>query len=60
MEKRLLTVPELSEYAGIPSATIYSMVCLEKIPAQCIRRIGRSLKFEKSEIDAWISGQNGA
>ena len=57
-EKRLLSVPELSRYLSMPPATIYTYVSTGKIPANCIRRIGRSLKFEKVAVDGWVSGGN--
>ncbi len=60
MEKRLLTVKELSEYLAMPVPTIYTYVSTGKIPSGCIRRIGRALKFEKGSVDAWVSGQAAA
>lgn len=56
MEKRLMNVPELSEYLSLPKASIYTMVSLKKIPG--VVRIGRALRFEKSAVDDWISGGN--
>ncbi len=58
MEKRLMNVRELSEYASIPVASLYTYVSIGKIPASCVCRIGRALKFEKAAIDQWISGLN--
>ena len=55
MEKKLLNVDELCTYLAIPKGTVYSWVSLNRIPSECIRKIGRSLKFEKTEIDAWIN-----
>lgn len=56
MEKRLFDVKGLSAYLAMPPASIYTYVSTGKIPAVCIRRIGRALKFEKAAIDAWVSG----
>ena len=56
IEKRLLNVKELSSYLSMPTATIYTYISTGKIPGGCIRRIGRSLKFEKTAVDGWISG----
>lgn len=53
--KRLMSVDELSRYLAMPRATIYTYVSLKKIPAECIRRIGRSLRFEVAAVDAWVS-----
>ena len=55
MEQRLLNVKELSAYLSVPVATIYTYVSTGKIPAGCIRRIGRALKFERIAVDEWIS-----
>ena len=55
MEKRLLNVKELSEYIAMPVATIYTYASTGKIPSECIKRIGRALKFEIEAVDRWIS-----
>ena len=56
MEKRLLTVRELSEYLSTPTGCIYVMVHLRKIPPECVVKLGKSLRFEKIGIDKWITG----
>lgn len=56
MEKRLLTVKELSEYLGTPKGSIYVMVHLRKIPMDCVVKLGKALRFEKAGIDKWITG----
>ena len=56
MEKRLMNVKELCQYLAIPKATLYTYVSTGKVPSNCVKRIGRSLKFEKVEIDEWING----
>jgi excisionase family DNA binding protein len=55
MEKRLMNINELSAYLGTPKASIYTMVCLRKIPRACVVKLGRSLRFEKDGIDKWIT-----
>jgi len=57
MEKRLMTVRELSTYLAMPVPTVYAYASRGKIPPACIRRIGRALKFERAAVDAWITGQ---
>lgn len=52
--RRLLTIGELSEYVSIPKSSIYTMVCLRKIPAKAIVRLGRALRFDFEEINSWI------
>lgn len=50
-----MNIKELSEYMGTPKSSIYTMVCLRKIPQACIVKIGRSLRFETVEIEKWIT-----
>lgn len=57
LKPRLLDVEGLSRYIAMPKASIYTYVSLGKIPASCIRRIGRALKFDREAIDAWVSGE---
>lgn len=57
MEKRLLNIKELSEYLGTPKSSIYTQVCLHRIPPACVVKIGRALRFEKSEIDKWLNAK---
>jgi excisionase family DNA binding protein len=54
--KRLMSVDELSRYLAMPKATIYTYVSLGRMPADCVRRIGRALRFEVAAVDAWVSG----
>lgn len=56
MEKKLMDVKQLSEYLSMPAPTIYTYVSTGKIPAECIKRIGRALKFEVGAVDRWITG----
>lgn len=55
MEKRLLTVKELSEYLSVPPGCIYVMVHLRKIPPECVVKLGKSLRFELAGISQWIT-----
>ena len=57
MEKRLLNIKELSEYMGTSKSSIYTQVCLQRIPPVCVVKIGRALRFEKSEIDNWLNAK---
>ena len=54
-KKRLMNIEELSEYLGTPKGSIYTMVCLRKIPQECVIKLGRALRFEKDAIDKWIN-----
>jgi excisionase family DNA binding protein len=50
--RRLLTVAEVSEITGFSTKTIYRWALLSMIPA---KRIGRSVRFDRAEIDRWIA-----
>jgi len=50
--KKLLTISEVSNYLNIKQKTIYAKVEAGDIPCY---RIGRLIRFNKDEIDAWIS-----
>ena len=54
MEKRLMTVNELSEYMATSVGSIYTKVCERKMPPECIVKIGRALRFDKAKIDIWL------
>jgi predicted DNA-binding transcriptional regulator AlpA len=55
-----MNVKQLSEYISMPVATIYTYVHAGKIPDNCIKRIGRALKFEVMAVDKWITGASAA
>jgi len=56
MKKRLMDARELSDYISMPVPTIYTYVSTGKIPPDCIRHIGRALKFEVGAVNRWITG----
>jgi len=55
MDDRWLSVDEVAEYLGIKRFTVYKWVQRLDLPA---RKIGRLLKFRKSEIDDWVESQS--
>ncbi len=52
IQRRLLTVKELSAYLGISQDTIYTQVSKRRVP---FVKIGRLLKFDLKAIDEWIT-----
>jgi excisionase family DNA binding protein len=60
MTKKLLTVDGLSNYLSMPKPTIYTWVCLRKIPQPCVVKLGRALRFDVGEIDKWVNGQRAS
>lgn len=51
-EKRLFNIEELTQYLSIPKATLYTWTHQKKIP---FIKIGRSIRFDKAEIDEWVN-----
>lgn len=57
MDKRFLTVEELSCYIGTPVATLYTWTHQKKIPHL---KLGRTLRFDRVEIDGWLESRRVA
>ena len=53
MENVFSTIDEISQYLKVKPSTIYSMVAEKRIPHF---RVGRLVRFRKSEIDLWMEG----
>jgi excisionase family DNA binding protein len=51
--ERWLTADEVAEHLGYSVRTIYDKVQRNEIPHQ---RIGRTLRFRRGEVDAWVLG----
>jgi len=49
MDKRYLSIKDLSQYSGIAVKTIYNWVSQRKIPVCKVN--GKMLRFDKYEID---------
>lgn len=55
MDERWLSVDDVAEYLGIKRFTVYKWVERLSLPAH---KIGRLLKFRKSEIDEWVESHD--
>jgi excisionase family DNA binding protein len=56
MEDSLITVKEVADYLKLKEQTVYLLARQNKIPSL---KVGGSLRFRKSQIDAWLhSGFN--
>jgi excisionase family DNA binding protein len=51
LPRKFLTVKEVSEYIGIATDTIYTMVNQRRIPYV---KVGRLVKFDLSMLDTWL------
>ena len=59
VKKRLLKVEELAALMGSTPKTIYSLKCRGEIPANCIVKRGKSLRFDIVEVEKWIDNLKG-
>jgi excisionase family DNA binding protein len=50
-DERWLSVDDVAAYLGVRRGTVYKWVERLGLPA---RKVGRLLKFKRSEIDAWV------
>jgi len=55
MDDRWLSVDDVAEYLGIKRFTVYKWVQRLGLPS---KKIGRLLKFRRSEIDEWVESQS--
>jgi predicted DNA-binding transcriptional regulator AlpA len=53
LEKRMLGVPELSEYLGLQPQTIYNQLSAGTFPIKT-KRIGRLLKWDRRDVDRFL------
>lgn len=58
--RKLLDIEGLSKYLSMPKATIYTWVSMRKIPPEAIVRLGRTLRFDRVEIDRWVESQRAS
>lgn len=56
-EDRLLTARQAGEYLGFAEGTVRNKASRDEIPHV---KLGRSLRFRKSELDRWIIEQTAA
>lgn len=52
MDKRILTLEEVSEYTGMSKSYLYKLTSSQRIPHY--KPIGKLIYFEKEELDAWL------
>lgn len=52
MNKRILTLDEVSSYTGMSKSYLYKLTATQKIPHY--KPIGKLIYFEKDELDAWL------
>ena len=54
MNTEILTIKEVAQFLKVTEKTIYRLAAAEQIPAF---KVGGSWRFQKTEIDRWISEQ---
>ena len=53
MAAEVMTVSEVAEYLRVNPQTVYRKAKAGELPAV---RIGRAIRFRRSELDAWMKG----
>lgn len=53
MEKRYLSIKDISEYLGLSKATLYLWVEERKVPCH---KIGKVIRFDINEVNKWMEG----
>ena len=55
IERRLMTIQEASQYTGLSTHTLYTMVSQKRIPHV---KLGRLVKFDREALEKWIKQQS--
>jgi excisionase family DNA binding protein len=53
--ERLMTIDEVAAYTQLPKLTLYKMRSQGHAPRAA--RLGKYLRYRKSDVDAWISSK---
>jgi excisionase family DNA binding protein len=56
-DERLLSVAEVASYLGVPVKTLYQW--RHKGVGPRAMRVGRHLRYRRSEVDRWLDGLDG-
>ena len=52
--ERMMTAEQLSRYLGVSRQRVYTLTHMREIPHL---KIGRTVRFDRHEIDEWLSAQ---
>jgi len=55
LQRRLISIEEVSHYTGLSIHTLYTMVSQRRIP---FVKMGRLTKFDLRALDTWIEKQS--
>ena len=53
LEKRMLSIKELSDYLGVSPQTVYNQLSAGTFPIKT-KRIGRRLKWDRRDVDHYL------
>lgn len=56
MDDELLTTKQVAEYLKLPPSTLYDWRTARR-PCPPAMRIGRHLRWRRSDVDAWLRAQ---
>jgi excisionase family DNA binding protein len=54
MGDKLMTIKEVADYLRVSRTRLYQLARAGEVPA---KRVGHLWRFNKTEIDAWLSGE---
>lgn len=52
---RLMTLPELAEFLGVPPTTLYAW--RQKRTGPRASRVGKHLRYRRSDVEKWLDAQ---
>lgn len=55
----MLTATQLAERLQLSVKQVYAWAAKGHIPASCIVRVGRSMRFDAASLTAWIDSMRG-
>lgn len=53
----LWTVKQLAAFLGVRPGTVYKMVERGELPAVRLGQHGRTLRFRREQVEAWLAGK---
>ena len=52
---KLINVKEMAVKLSSTVGTVYAYVSMRVIPAECIIKLGRSLRFDETAVNMWLN-----
>ena len=55
MDLKLLTIRQVSEILVVNESTIRTWISRNKFPADCIVKLGNTIRFRECKLEAWLN-----